>query len=369
MPAQTNKPSHSTKGRGAVTNHPSRFLTAVVEPQSDDWGDGSDILEHWQTRNTKVQIRPDLTKQLITTNGSPDIPFDKSINPYKGCEHGCVYCFARPTHAYLDLSPGLDFETHIFYKTNVRENLLRELAKPNYVVSPIAMGTNTDPYQPIEREYQITRTVLELALQTQHPVSIVTKGVLILRDLDLLTALAERDLVHVSVSLTTLSKSLKQRLEPRTASPSARLRIIRELFNAGVPTGAMFAPMIPYVNDHELESLVSAAHEAGAGWGAYILLRLPREVRPLFVQWLRDHYPERQRKVMNVLDAHHQKPEGRTQWSTRMRGTGVFADLLSQRFAIAARKVSFDRDRIPLRTDLFRPPPQGAAARQMGLFD
>ena len=369
MSDQPIKLGKSIKGRGAVTNHPSRFLAAAVEPQSDDWGDGSDILEYWQTRNTKVQIRPDLTKRLITSNRSPDIPFDQSINPYKGCEHGCVYCFARPTHAYLDLSPGLDFETHIFYKTHVRENLLRELGKPSYVVSPIAMGTNTDPYQPIEREHQITRTILELALQTQHPVSIVTKGVLILRDLDLLTELAKHNLVHVSVSLTTLSKSLKQQLEPRTASPSARLRMIRELSNAGVPTGAMFAPMIPYVNDHELEALVSAAHEAGAGWGAYILLRLPREVRPLFTQWLQDHYPERQRKVMNVLDAHHEKPEGRTQWSVRMRGTGVFADLLSQRFAIAARKVGFDGDRTPLRTDLFRPPTPDAAAGQMGLFD
>ena len=363
------KPSKPTRGRGAVTNHPSRFLAAVVEPQSDDWGDGLDILEHWQARSTKVQVKPDLTKRLITTNRSPDIPFEQSINPYKGCEHGCIYCFARPTHAYLDLSPGLDFETHIFYKTNVREHLLRELARPSYRISPIAMGTNTDPYQPIEREHRITRTVLELALQTRHPVSIVTKGVLVLRDLDLLTELAKHDLVHVSVSLTTLSKSLKQQLEPRTASPSARLRIIRELSKAGVPTGAMFAPMIPYVNDHELEVLVSTAHQAGARWGAYILLRLPREVRPLFEEWLQNHYPERQRKVMNVLDAHHQKPEGRTQWSVRMRGTGVFADLLSQRFAIASRKVGFDHERAPLRTDLFRPPTSGAEAGQIGLFD
>ena len=359
----------ATKGRGALSNQASRFLAAVVHPESDDWGDGAEILEYWHSRTSKVQIKADLTKQLITTNRSPDIPFDQSINPYKGCEHGCVYCFARPTHAYLDLSPGLDFETHIFYKTNAREGLLRELAKPRYKVSPIAMGTNTDPYQPIEREHQVTRAVLEVALQTRHPVSIVTKGVLILRDLDLLAELAKFNLVHVSVSLTTLDKQLKQQLEPRTASPGARLRIIRELSQAGVPTGAMFAPIIPYINDHELEALVAAARGAGASWGAYILLRLPREVRPLFTQWLANYYPERQHKVMNMLDAHHQDPKGRSQWSVRMRGTGVFADLLSQRFANAARKGGLHKPRSQLRTDLFQPPKQDVATVQIGLFD
>ena len=358
------------KTRGAGSNPPSRFLHQSSEAASDDWGDGSDVLEHWRSKNVRVQTQPDLTRRLITTNRSPDIPFDQSINPYKGCEHGCIYCFARPTHAYLDLSPGLDFETRIFYKSNVREQLLTELAGKRYRVSPIAMGTNTDPYQPLERSLRVTRSVLEVALHTRHPVSIVTKGALVLRDLDLLSELAAHGLAHVSVSLTTLDKPLKNRLEPRTASPNARLKMIAELHKAGVPTGVMFAPIIPYINDHEVETMVEAAKDAGASWGAYILLRLPREVRGLFAEWLNNHYPERAAKVLNVLAAHHQNAKARTQWGVRMRGTGVFADLLSQRFARAMRKVGLDKDRESLRTDLFCPPRQATLDhQQLGLFD
>ncbi|MEM8768360.1 MAG: radical SAM protein, partial [Pseudomonadota bacterium] len=243
---------HIHKGRGAVSNQASRFVPTVSQPVDDGWD-----LEEPETSSPETTLLPDRTVRLITRNRSPDIPFDRSINPYKGCEHGCVYCFARPTHAYLDLSPGLDFETRIFFKTDVRRHLEAELSKKGYECRPIAMGTNTDPYQPAEREQKITRRILETLLEWQHPVTIVTKSQLVLRDMDLLTALAERQLVHVNVSLTTLDKTLKTRLEPRTASPAARLRTLEALASAGVPVGAMVAPVIPFLNDQEIEAIVA----------------------------------------------------------------------------------------------------------------
>ena len=302
-----------------------------------------------------TRLYPDRTVSLITRNRSPDISFDRSINPFKGCEHGCIYCFARPTHAYLDLSPGLDFESKIFYKTHARERLLAELAKPGYRCATIAMGTNTDPYQPAERRYRITREILETLLENRHPVSVVTKGQLVLRDLDLLAELARLQLVSVAVSVTTLSNELKTKLEPRTASPSARLRVIRELRAAGVPVSAMVAPVIPFINDAEIEDIVAAVADAGAISANYILLRLPLEVRELFEQWLAQHYPLKAGRVMSAVRGTRGGKAYDPTWGKRMRGEGQMAELVGARFRAAVRRHNLDNVVPALRTDLFRP--------------
>jgi DNA repair photolyase len=346
------------KGRGAASNPASRYLSARSESVSDGWESG--LAGDAASPRVDTEFYPDRTRTLITRNRSPDIPFDRSINPYKGCEHGCVYCFARPTHAYLDLSPGIDFETRIFYKTGVREALTAELDKPGYRCATLAMGTNTDPYQPVERQRRITRTVLEVLLEYRHPVSIVTKGQLILRDLDLLTELAGLGLVSVAVSLTTLDPVLKTRLEPRAAAPGARLRVIETLAAAGVPTGVMVAPIIPFLNDHEIETMVSAAAGAGARQAAYILLRLPHEVKELFRDWLDTHYPLKAKRVMSAIRASRGGKDYDAAWGSRMVGDGAIADLIARRFAAAARRHGLGGTPRPiLRTDLFRPPNGG----------
>ncbi|HEX7036110.1 MAG TPA: PA0069 family radical SAM protein [Pseudomonadales bacterium] len=359
------------KGRGANSNRASRYLPTHSEAESDGWetaeAPGGPAAGVDSGVEVATELYPDATRRLITRNQSPDIPFDRSINPYKGCEHGCIYCFARPTHAYLDLSPGIDFETRIFYKTGVRETLIAELGKPGYRCRPIAMGTNTDPYQPAEKTQRVTRTVLEVLLEHNHPVTIVTKGQLILRDLDLLSELARRGLASVAVSLTTLDNELKTRLEPRAAGPAARLRMIRELSDAGVPTGVMVAPVIPFLNDHEIEAMVQAAAEAGASRANYILLRLPLEVAPLFEDWLAVHYPMRAERVMSAIRASRGGKAYDSTWGRRMRGEGVFADLIGRRFAAAVKRFGLEqegRGQEELRTDLFRPP----GHRQMDLF-
>ena len=386
MPSEI-QPTHLIRGRGATLNPPSRFLARHSVPVDDGWqahsafghagGHGSvcgsvcgseeePVPEPWvDDPDPETQLLPDRTRQLITRNQSPDISFDRSINPYKGCEHGCVYCFARPTHAYLDLSPGKDFETRIFYKTRVPELLEEALSKPGYQCRTIAMGTNTDPYQPAEKTLKITRNILEVLLAHRHPVSIVTKGQLILRDLDLLSALAEQGLVSVAVSLTTLDNDLKTRLEPRTAAPAARLRVLRGLRDAGVTTGAMVAPVIPFINDHEIEDLVAAAAEAGARHVAYILLRLPLEVADLFEAWLEAHYPLKADRVMNAIRASRGGKAYDATWGKRMRGEGVFADLIARRFTCALRRHDLEQAKFPsLRTDIFQPP----GRTQMALF-
>jgi DNA repair photolyase len=346
------------KGRGATSNPASRYLPTRSEPVSDGWESG--LGDDDAPPRVDTECYPDRTRTLITRNRSPDIPFDRSINPYKGCEHGCVYCFARPTHAYLDLSPGIDFETRIFYKTGVREALTAELDKPGYRCATIAMGTNTDPYQPVERERRVTRTVLEVLLEYRHPVSIVTKGQLILRDLDLLTELAASGLVSVAVSLTTLDPVLKTRLEPRAAAPAARLRVVETLAKAGVPTGVMVAPVIPFLNDHEIEAMVAAAAAAGARQAAYILLRLPYEVKDLFRDWLDAHYPMKAQRVMSAIRACRGGKDYDPAWGRRMRGDGAFADLIARRFAAAVRRHGLGgAARQALRTDLFRRPDGG----------
>ncbi len=351
------------KGRGAVSNPAGRFDAERSEVVDDGWS--SPETEEFPSSPPRTSFFPDKTKNLIARNTSPDIPFDQSINAYKGCEHGCVYCFARPTHAYLDLSPGLDFETKIFYKTDVVARLEEALDHPRYVCSTIAMGTNTDPYQPAERRFRITRQVLETLLAYRHPVSITTKGSLVLRDLDLLRQLAEQGLVSVMVSITTLDNALKTKLEPRTASPAARLRIVEAMADAGVPVAVMAAPMIPMINDRELEAIVEAAANAGAGTIRYILLRLPFEVKDLFREWLGEHYPLKAEHVMNRVRDMRGGRDYQSEWGTRMRGEGAFAELLAKRHAIATRKHGVDQALPELRTDLFRPKRR---QRQMELF-
>ena len=345
------------KGRGAVSNPGSRYEQTRSVAVDDGWrGVAGEDDDDWPDPGPRTVFLPDKTRNLIATNRSPDIPFDQSINPYKGCEHGCVYCYARPTHAFLDLSPGLDFETRIFYKTNPVERLREALDAPGYQCRPLAMGTNTDPYQPGEKQHRVTRQVLETLLAYRHPVTITTKGALVLRDLDLLRELAAARLVSVAVSITTLDNALKTKLEPRTASPSARLRAVGELAAAKVPVGTMVAPIIPIINDGEIERIVALAAEAGAEFAGYVVLRLPLEVQPLFEEWLAEHYPGKAKHVMNRVRDLHGGKAYEPQWGTRMSGKGVFASLIAKRFEIARRKHGLDKsNRMGLRTDLFRP--------------
>lgn len=348
------------KGRGAVSNEAGRFLPTRSEVVDDGWG----IDPRDQAPPLETVVLPDRTRTLITRNQSPDVPFDHSINPYKGCEHGCIYCFARPTHAYLDLSPGIDFETRLFFKTGVREHLEQELSRKGYVPTPMALGTNTDPYQPIERQLRVTRQILEVMLECRHPVTLVTKSAGVLRDLDLWAELASLGLAHVNVSITTLRRDLKTRLEPRTASPEARLRVLKTLSEAGVPVGVMAAPMIPFINDGELEDILQAAREHGATRAGYILLRLPLEVQPIFSEWLDVHHPAMKDRVLAAVRDTRGGKLYQSAFGTRMRGTGPIAELLSQRFRVALRRSGLQQERtMELRQDLFRPP-----SRQGSLF-
>ena len=340
------------KGRGAVSNPAGRFEKAPSVAVDDGWERHAD---DFPAPDPRTQFFPDQTRNIIATNQSPDIPFERSVNPYKGCEHGCVYCYARPTHAFLDLSPGLDFETKIFYKTEPVPRLREAFDAPGYVCKPLAIGTNTDPYQPGEKRYEVTRRVLETLLEYRHPVTIVTKGALILRDLDLLAELAALGLVSVAISITTLDNDLKTKLEPRTASPSARLRTVRELAAANVPVGIMMAPVIPAINDSEIERVVARSAQAGAGFVGYVMLRLPFEVKDLFVEWLAEHYPLKAEHVMNRVRDLRGGSAYQAGWGVRMRGQGVYADLIAKRFEVAARKHGLDQPRrTELRTDLFR---------------
>ena len=350
-------PSAPQKGRGTVHNPHNRFAPRLSVMEDDGWHQ-----EVPPTQGTEVRI--ETAKTIISRNISPDLPFDRSINPYRGCEHGCIYCYARPSHAYWDLSPGLDFETKLIAKTNAADVLEQQLSKPGYVCAPINLGSNTDPYQPIEREQQLTRRLLEVLLRYRHPVTIVTKGSLVLRDLDLLAELASQRLVRVMISLTTLDDELKRILEPRAAAPKARLRAIRVLREAGVPVSVLCSPMIPMINDSELEHLLEAAREAGAQSAAYMMLRLPLEVAPLFEQWLHDHYPQRATHVLSLIRQSRGGELYDSRFGVRMRGEGVFAELLAQRFAKAARRLGFEgREQMWLDCSAFCPP-----GGQMALF-
>ena len=340
------------KGRGAVSNPAGRFETAPSVAAADGW---EPVDDDFPDPAPATSFFPDKTRNIIATNRSPDVPFEQSINPYKGCEHGCVYCYARPTHAFLDLSPGLDFETRIFYKTDPVARLLEAFDKPGYACRTLAIGTNTDPYQPGEKQLRVTRRILETLLDCRHPVSIVTKGALILRDLDILADLAGLGLVSVGVSITTLDNGLKTKLEPRTASPSARLRMVSELKAAGVPVGIMLAPVIPFINDHEVETVVARSAQAGAEFAGYVMLRLPFEVKDLFEEWLAEHYPLKAAHVMSRVREMRGGKSYQAEWGVRMRGQGVYADLIAKRFEVARRKHGLDVSRrAALRTDLFR---------------
>ncbi|MDD2760693.1 MAG: PA0069 family radical SAM protein [Methylomonas sp.] len=342
------------KGRASLSNASGRFEKQSTHPEDDGWGSLDAELPPLST-----EVGRDASKSLITTNDSPDIPFDRSINPYRGCEHGCIYCFARPTHAYLGYSAGLDFETRILLKPDAARLLREELGKRSYQCAPLALGSNTDPYQPLERQYGLTRRILEILAETRHPVSIVTKSSLIERDLDILAEMANQGLLNVYLSVTTLDRPLARTLEPRAAAPQRRLETIARLRAADIPVGVMLAPLIPVLTDHELEAIVKAAHQAGAQTADFILLRLPLEVAGLFEQWLHRHYPAKADHIMNrIRDSRNGKAYDAT-FHQRLRGSGHYADLLSQRFRLISRKLQMDRSLPALRTDLFRKPAAG----------
>jgi DNA repair photolyase len=325
-------------GRGALSNPQGRFESRSVEKTDDGWGqdcraDGAAELPPLETT-----VRPEPARSIISRNDSPDVGFEQSINPYRGCEHGCIYCFARPTHSYVNLSPGLDFETRLFFKERAAELLDQELRRRNYVCRTINLGASTDPYQPIERRLRVTRSVLEVLQRFRHPVTIVTKSGLVTRDLDILGDLARDDLVRVFVSITTLDSELKRTLEPRAPSPAVRLEAVKTLRNAGIPVGVLVAPIIPAVNDAELERIVEACAAAGAQTVGYVLLRLPWEVKDLFREWLEAHLPLRAQHVMSLINAMRGGRDNDPRYGTRMRGEGVFADMIERRFAAARRR-------------------------------
>jgi DNA repair photolyase len=350
------------KGRGAASNPSVRFESLSLEQIHDGW------YEEETPAHLTETVLPDRARSIITTNDSPDVGFDQSINPYRGCSHGCVYCFARPSHAYLGLSPGLDFETKLFYKADAVKLLEAELSKPRYVCKPIALGINTDGYQPLEKKLQVTRSILTVLAQCRHPVSIVTKSALVLRDLDLLEDLAQHGLVSVTISLTSLTNDIKRTLEPRTASPEARLRVIQQLAQAGIPVGVLLAPVIPAITDHEMEDMMALAKEAGASRAGYVLLRLPHEVKILFREWLAEHYPDRAKHVMSLVNQTRGGKDYDSAFGQRMSGTGPYAELLRTRFELARRKCGFEPSsrRHELTTELFRPPATDQAQLSLG---
>ena len=323
------------------------------EPFDDGWGSLEALAD---APGPATQVFPDRARSIIAHNNSPDIPFDQSINPYRGCEHGCVYCYARPSHGHLGLSAGLDFETKIFVKQDAARLLKEELARPGYVCRPISLGANTDPYQPLERRLQVTRQVLEVLAEARHPVGIVTKSNLVTRDIDLLRVMARDGLARVYLSITTLDRRIARTLEPRAAAPHRRLEAVRELAAAGITTGVMVAPIIPALTDPEIETILDAAAAAGAASAGYVLVRLPHEVKELFQAWLEAHQPARARHVLSLIRQCRDGKLNDPGFGSRMRGGGVFAELIAQRFAKARARHGFDRRQLPQRTDLFRPP-------------
>ena len=335
------------RGRSAGINPTGRFEPVTRHVFDDGW----ETLENLPPFKTEVQVeRP---RTIITRNESPDISFDRSINPYRGCEHGCVYCFARPTHSYMGLSPGLDFESKLFAKPDAAKLLDKELSKEGYQPRTIAIGTNTDPYQPIEKKWRIMREILEVLDARNHPVGIVTKSALVTRDIDILSRMAERGLAKVALSVTTLDRILARTMEPRASTPTKRLEAIRQLTDAGVPASVMVAPIVPGLTDQEIEKILDAARAAGAQDAGYVLLRLPLEVSPIFKDWLLRHYPDRYRHVMSLIRSMRDGKDYDSEWGKRMRGTGPYAWQIGRRFEIAARRLGFNANRTSLRTDLF----------------
>jgi len=349
------------RGRGATVSPDPRYLDATREAFDDGWGTEDETPPPLQTHVTEERSR-----SIIAHNESPDIPFRASINPYRGCEHGCVYCYARPTHAYLDLSPGIDFESRLFAKVNAAELLRAELSRPGYRPELIALGANTDPYQPIEREYKVTRRIIEVLAECNHPFSIVTKSALVERDIDLLAPVAAKGLVQVYLSITGLNHELARRLEPRAAAPRRRVETVRRLSEAGIPVGVMFAPVIPALNDCDLEQVLEASAQAGARSAGYVMLRLPLEIKDLFKDWLSKHYPLKAGHVMNVIRDLRGGKEYDSQFGTRQRGTGHYAALIARRFDLACARLGLNRSSMQVNTSLFKPP--AAAHGQLQLF-
>jgi DNA repair photolyase len=338
------------RGRGAVSNASGRF----EGQQRSAFDDGWEGLASLEALRTQVEI--ETARSIITTNQSPDISFDQSINPYRGCEHGCTYCYARPTHAYLGLSPGLDFETRLYAKSNAAALLEAELAAPGYRPKTIALGTNTDPYQPIERQHEITRNVLGVLERARHPVGIVTKSALVMRDIDILSRMARDGLAKVAISVTTLDRRLARAMEPRAATPERRLDTIRALAAAGIPTAVMVAPIIPSLTDSETEAILEAARDAGAREAGYVLLRLPLEIKDLFAEWLADTAPDRAKRVMSLMRSMRGGNAYDSRWHVRQKGTGPYATLIAQRFQLALKRLGLNRRRERLRSDLFQAP-------------
>jgi DNA repair photolyase len=348
------------RGRGAQSNAAGRYEPLARIAFDDGWQSFEELPPF------KTAVTLDSTRKIITRNDSPDISFDRSINPYRGCEHGCIYCFARPTHAYLGLSPGLDFETKLFAKPDAAKLLERELSAAGYVPRTIAIGTNTDPYQPIEREHQIMRRILEVLDRCGHPVGIVTKSSLVLRDLDVLARMAQRHLVKVALSVTTLDARLARVMEPRAATPARRLEALRQLTAAGVPTSVMVAPVIPALNDAEIERILDAAAAVGVREAGYVLLRLPLEVRDLFREWLMANFPDRYRHVFKLIREIRGGKDYDSSWNTRMTGAGPVAWMIGRRFELACEKLGFNKTRTRLTTEHFSPPRR--AAQQLSLL-
>jgi DNA repair photolyase len=348
------------RGRGARSNHTGRFEAERREAFDDGW-EGLGDLDAFKTT-----VFDDPARTIITRNDSPDISFDRSINPYRGCEHGCVYCFARPTHCFLGHSAGLDFETKLYARTNAAELLEKELSNPRYQPACMAIGTNTDPYQPIERVRRIMRSILEVLERTSHPVGIVTKSALITRDLDILARMAERQLARVCISITTLDAKIARAMEPRAPTPTKRLDAVRQLAEAGIPTTVMVAPIIPALTDPEIERILEAAKEAGARSAGYVMLRLPLEISVLFREWLASEFPDRAERVMHLMQSMHGGRDYTSDWGVRQRGTGPYADQIGMRFRLAVKRLGLNQDRSELRTDLFTRPV--LAGQQMPLF-
>lgn len=338
------------RGRSSAINPSGRF-----EPTSRGFfDDGWNSVEELPPFRTEVQIEK--SRSIITRNDSPDIAFDRSINPYRGCEHGCIYCFARPSHAYMGLSPGLDFESRLFAKHDAARLLERELCRDGYKPRTIAIGTNTDPYQPIEKQYRIMREVLEVLEAHKHPVAIITKSVSVIRDMDILSRMAQQRLVKVALSITTLDRRLARTMEPRASTPSRRLEAIRRLSDAGIATSVMVAPVIPGLNDHEIERILDAARAAGAQSAGYVILRLPLEVSPIFKEWLLRHYPDKYRHVMSLVRSIRNGKDYDAEWGKRMKGHGPYAWQIGRRFEISARRLGLNARNLSLRTDLFIQP-------------
>jgi DNA repair photolyase len=352
-------PKDALHGRGARTNASGRYERFAREAFDDGW-------TAEEVRPLETIVTPELAKTIISTNQSPDISFDQSINPYRGCEHGCVYCYARPNHAYVGLSPGLDFETKLFVKANAAELLEAELAKPGYRARTIMLGGVTDIYQPIERGYGVTRAILEVMERWRHPVSLITKSQLVMRDIDILARLAERGLAKAAISVTTLERRIARVMEPRAAAPHRRIEAIRALTQAGVPVTVMVAPIVPAINDSEIEAILEEAAKAGASAAGYVVLRLPHEIKDLFREWLHEHFPDRATRVMSIVRQMRNGRDYDPEWGKRQKGEGPYAKLIADRFSRALRRLGLDKPRLPLDTTQFRRPLE--AGGQADLF-